>query len=98
MNIEIACLAALAGDQENDVLADIAFAEPVLSDPDLSRDFVRMHIALEGSSTRLERDERLAEWLCTLRTLLDEAPAASTTGPARRPGSTGAPLEFGGEV
>jgi hypothetical protein len=40
MNIEIACLAALAGDQENDVLADIAFAEPVLSDPDLSRDFV----------------------------------------------------------
>ena len=63
MNIEIACLAALAGDQENDVLADIAFAEPVLSDPDLSRDFVRMHIALEGSSTRLERDERLAEWL-----------------------------------
>ena len=87
MNIEIACLAALAGDQENDVLADIAFAEPVLSDPDLSRDFVRMHIALEGSSTRLERDERLVEWLCTLRTLLDEA-AASTTDPARRPGST----------
>ena len=51
---------------ENDVLADVAFAEPVLSDPDISRDFVRMHIALEGSSTRLERDERLAEWLCTL--------------------------------
>jgi AraC-like DNA-binding protein len=25
-----------------------------------------MHIALEGSSTRLERDEPLAEWLCTL--------------------------------
>ncbi len=77
MIVEIAGLAALAGDQENDVLADVAFAEPVLSDPDISRDFVRMHIALEGSSTRLERDEQVAEWL---RTLVEHF---STTRPPR---------------
>jgi AraC-like DNA-binding protein len=77
MIIEIAGLAALACDQENDVLADVAFAEPVLSDPDISRDFVRMHIALEGSSTRLERDERPRGMAVhPRRALLDEAPAA----------------------
>ncbi len=66
MIIEVAGLAALASDQDSDILADVAFAEPVLSNPGLAREFVRMHTALEGSSTRLERDEGLAVWLHTV--------------------------------
>jgi AraC-like DNA-binding protein len=63
MVIEVAELALIAGDQESSLLADITFPEPVLSDPKLARDFLRMHTALETATTRLERDEQLAEWL-----------------------------------
>ena len=44
----------------------------MISDPVLARDFLRMHTALERSTTRLERDERLAEWL---RDLVTRSPA-----------------------
>lgn len=66
MVVEVAHLDALANDEESDLLIDVAFPEPVLSDPQLANDFVRMHTALENPATRLERDERLAEWLHAL--------------------------------
>jgi AraC-like DNA-binding protein len=64
--VEIADLATLAGDQESALLADIAFPEPALSDRQLARGFLQMHRALEAPSTRLEHDQRLAEWLRAL--------------------------------
>jgi AraC-like DNA-binding protein len=66
MVVEVGDLAALAGDQESDLLVDVAFAEPVLSDPELASSFLRLHTALETPVTRLERDERLTEWLRAL--------------------------------
>jgi AraC-like DNA-binding protein len=63
MVLEVADLSAIAGDAECLPVGDIAFPEPVVSDPELSRGFVALHVALEAPSTRLERDERLAEWL-----------------------------------
>lgn len=56
-------LAALAGDQEAALPAQVSFPEPVLTDVSLARAFVRLHMALETPSSRLERDEQLAEWL-----------------------------------
>ncbi|MDQ1610056.1 MAG: hypothetical protein QOE16_2788 [Microbacteriaceae bacterium] len=64
--IEIADLAALADDPESDPLADVEFPEPVLSDSALAAGFLRMHLALDSPSSRLEREERLAEWLRVL--------------------------------
>ncbi|MFX0574458.1 helix-turn-helix domain-containing protein [Nocardia nepalensis] len=64
MIVEIADLANLAGDQ--DTLADAAFPVPILSDPELAAEFVRLHTALDISTTRLERDERLTVWLHTI--------------------------------
>jgi AraC-like DNA-binding protein len=66
MIVEVADLAALAADQESDLLADVVFPTPVLSDPRLADEFVRLHAALELPTTRLERDERLAGWLHTV--------------------------------
>lgn len=67
MVVEIASLHTLAGDEEEAaLLVNVAFPEPVLSEPDLSRDFLRLHQALDAPITRLERDEQLAEWLRTL--------------------------------
>jgi AraC-like DNA-binding protein len=66
MIVETADLANLAGDEETDILADVVFPEPVVSDPDLVSNFVRLHTALETPVTRLERDEQLAEWLHAL--------------------------------
>lgn len=63
MIIEVGDLEALVRDEEADPLADVAFPEPVVSDPELARDFARLHKALEKPTTRLERDERLAGWL-----------------------------------
>ena len=70
--VEVGDLASLAADQESHLLGDITFPEPVLSDPELARDFVRMHRAFEAPTTRLERDQRLAEWL---RVLCERSPA-----------------------
>ncbi len=66
MIVETAGLHTLAGDQDGAGWANVAFPEPVLSDERLAREFVRMHKALQAPTTRLERDEHLAEWLRTL--------------------------------
>jgi AraC-like DNA-binding protein len=67
MVVETADLAALAGDEEIELPADIAFPEPAVSDPELARTFLRMHHAFESpTSIRLERDHRLAAWLNVL--------------------------------
>jgi AraC-like DNA-binding protein len=79
MVIEVADLAALADDPESDLLAEVAFPEPVLSDPELTSKFLRLHTALEAPATRLERDEQLAEWL---RALVERS---STFRPPRSP-------------
>ncbi len=63
MVVEVADLATLAGDRESAPLTDIAFPRPVLCDPELANDFLRMHRALDRATTRLERDEQLTQWL-----------------------------------
>jgi AraC-like DNA-binding protein len=82
MIVEAADLATLATDAENDLLADIAFPEPVVSDPDLVRDFLQLHTALETPTTRLERDERLGEWL---HALIERSSAVRRQPPPRTP-------------
>jgi AraC-like DNA-binding protein len=72
MVVEGAGLAELAGDDDASVLADAAFPDPVISDSRLAGDFLALHTALERPATRLERDERLADWL---RALIDRSPA-----------------------
>jgi AraC-like DNA-binding protein len=66
MVVEGADLAALGGDEEDNLLANISFPEPVVADPGLASAFLRLHVALEKPTTRLERDQRLAEWLRAL--------------------------------
>src|SRR6266487_2686572 len=53
-------------------VADDALPEPVIPDQRLAGDFLALHTALETPTTRLERDERLAEWL---RALIERSPA-----------------------
>ena len=64
--VEVADLVDLAGDDETDLLADVAFPEPVVADPELAAAFLRLHTALEGPAATTERDELLSRWLCTL--------------------------------
>ena len=61
--VETADLGTLAGDPEADPLADVTFPRPVLSAPDLASGFLRLHAALASPASRLEREERLSEWL-----------------------------------
>jgi AraC-like DNA-binding protein len=82
MVVEVAGLAELTGDGEVGVLADAAFPEPVISDHRLAGDFLALHTALEKPATRLERDERLAEWL---RALVDRCPASRPRRSPLRP-------------
>jgi AraC-like DNA-binding protein len=81
MVVEVGDLASLAGDDETDPLADVAFPNPVLSDAELVASFLRLHRALEVPATRLERDEQLAEWLAAVidRAATGRAPRAATT-------------------
>jgi AraC-like DNA-binding protein len=72
MVVEVGGLAALAGDGEGELPGDVAFPDPVISDPGLARAFVRLHRALESGATRLQRDEQLVEWL---RALIDRSSA-----------------------
>jgi AraC-like DNA-binding protein len=48
MVVEVGDLSVLASDDETTLLADIAFPEPVLADPQLAREFVRLHVAVAG--------------------------------------------------
>jgi AraC-like DNA-binding protein len=82
MVVEVADLARLATDGESDPLADVAFPEPVLSDAELAADFLRLHTALESTTTRLEQDERLAEWL---RSLIERSSAVRAPRPVLTP-------------
>jgi AraC-like DNA-binding protein len=73
MVIEVADLATIAGDEESVLAGDISFPDPIVSDAELAREFLALHHTLEKPSTRLERDERLGEWL---RTLIERTSAA----------------------
>jgi AraC-like DNA-binding protein len=66
MVVEVADLTALARDPEANPLADVSFPRPVLQDPELLAEFERLYSAFTTLSTRLERDELLAEWLAML--------------------------------
>jgi AraC-like DNA-binding protein len=79
MIVEVGDLARLAADTEEELLAGVSFPDPVVSDPELAAAFVRLHRALEGGSTRLERDERLAQWL---RAVIAQAAPARRSRPA----------------
>ncbi len=57
-------LAALAGDVESELPADLTFADPVVTDPGVAAAFLRMHRAFEEpGGDRLARDELLGGWL-----------------------------------
>lgn len=64
--VEVAGLHSLVGDEETAALVNVAFPDPILTDPELAQDFLRLHGALQAPTTRLERDEQLAEWLRTV--------------------------------
>jgi AraC-like DNA-binding protein len=66
MVVEVGSLLDLVADRDRDPLVEVEFPQPVLSDPELVSDFRRLHIALERPTTRLEREERLAEWLAAV--------------------------------
>jgi AraC-like DNA-binding protein len=78
MVIETADLAAVAADSETDPLGDVVFPEPIVSDRWLMTEFVRLHRAFEGPTTRLDRDARLAEWL---RALVERSPGVRRARP-----------------
>ncbi|HEY7592069.1 MAG TPA: AraC family transcriptional regulator [Actinophytocola sp.] len=48
---------------DEELLDNVAFPAPVLSDPALAEAFVRVHKLVAGATTRLERDSALATWL-----------------------------------
>lgn len=81
MVVEVADLTSLAQDPERGPLSDIVFPEPVVADPALASSFRRLHQALDPSSTRLERDERLGEWLTSVidRSSAQRRPRSATT-------------------
>jgi AraC-like DNA-binding protein len=83
MVIEVGALADLAGDKESDLPANTVFPNPVISDGELVSEFLRLHGALESPTTRLERDEQLAEWL---RAVIERS---SAVRPSRPPLNTG---------
>jgi AraC-like DNA-binding protein len=86
MVVELAELTALIHDSESDVLTDVAFPEPVVSDPELANRFGRLHARQESASTRLERDEQLSEWLRAVveRHSARRTPQRALTGHDRR--------------
>lgn len=79
MVVEAADLAALAGDQDCELPPGLSFPDPVCRDQLLAGEFLRLHVALDSATTRLERDERLAVWLRRLVT------HSSARAPSRPP-------------
>jgi AraC-like DNA-binding protein len=65
---------------EADGLGNVAFPEPVLSDPLLAKDFVRLHELMTGPSTRLARDTALTTWLHTVAVRHAAARPTTTAG------------------
>jgi AraC-like DNA-binding protein len=82
MVVAVGDLAALASDPETEFLTDVSFPEPVVADSNLASDFLHLHTALETPTTRLERDQRLAEWL---RTLIERSSAVRRPRPPLSP-------------
>jgi AraC-like DNA-binding protein len=82
MVVETARLAALASDEDDLVEPGVCFPDPVVSDPRLASAFSALHRSLEGPSTRLERDERLAGWLRAITNRASSRPV--TTSPTSR--------------
>ena len=82
MVVEVAGLEAIAGDEEAMLTGDVSFPEPVIDDPALARAFVTMHRALETGASRLEGDERLAEWLVAI---MQRSSAVRRSRPALAP-------------
>jgi AraC-like DNA-binding protein len=80
MVVEVADLAELAQDPESDPLSDVVFPQPVLHDPGLRAGFERLYATFATPSTRLERDERLAEWLVSLIDRASTRPARARAG------------------
>lgn len=68
---------------EADELGTAAFPEPVLDDPALARDFVRLHELMSGQATRLARDTALTTWLHTVTARYSTARLATTAAGAR---------------
>ena len=75
MVIEVGNLLDLAADSDRDPLVEVEFPQPVLSEPKLANEFRRLHAALERPTTRLEREERLAEWVAAMVDLGGARPA-----------------------
>jgi methylphosphotriester-DNA--protein-cysteine methyltransferase len=88
--VEAGDLARLATDPESDPLADVAFPEPRLADPALARDFALLHAPLEAPTTRLERDQRLTQWL---RAVAEDSATARPARPARPARTTRSPRD-----
>jgi AraC-like DNA-binding protein len=63
MVLAAADVAAIAGDADSPLPADLAIPRPVLADPGLAAAFRRLHRAFEEPASRLARDELLAGWL-----------------------------------
>lgn len=66
MVVEAADLAVLAGDpdiDDIDLVADVAFPDPVISDAALVGGFRALQATLTGPGTRLARDEAVTRWL-----------------------------------
>jgi AraC-like DNA-binding protein len=67
--VEVGDLAVLAEDHEGPGLpVGVCIPNPMLDDPQLTADFMRLHTALDRPASRLERDVRLVEWLHLLVT------------------------------
>jgi AraC-like DNA-binding protein len=68
---------------DEDILRNVTFPVPVLSDPVLARDFVRVHELMAGPATRLERDSELTTWLHTIVSRHSTQPATTTSAGTR---------------
>jgi len=79
MIIDSDAITALTADPDFTATVDLSFPEPVLSDPHLADMFLQLHAALETAITRLERDERLTQWLQAV------IARSGATGPPRPP-------------
>jgi AraC-like DNA-binding protein len=68
---------------DKDILGTIAFPTPVLSDPLLAKDFVRIHKLMETPATQLERDTELTTWLHTIVNRYSTARPTTTSAGAK---------------
>jgi AraC-like DNA-binding protein len=91
MVVEAGGLEGIAAEEE-DPLTDVAFPDPVLSDPDLAARFIRLHRALESPLTALEQDEQLLDWLTAV-----VAHSAAPRRPRRSPARDDRALRLAGE-